>query len=177
MSTTPISISPDAIRAAKSPLTIAAGTCSLLMLIGSFGAWVTANIGGDTSSASGTTPGAYGIWTAILAVAAFALLGARILNVVQSPAKQYLPWGMFGCFAISGILALATWSDLQKVASSAGWAIIQGLAQFSGSSASLGPGWGLILVIVAAVAGCVISFRLARQPLPTVVDASNEEMA
>jgi|SRR5579875_677485 len=170
MSATPSTISASAIRSAMTPLTIAAGACSLLMLIGSFGAWVTVSIGGASESASGTTTGAYGIWTAILAVAAFALLGARVMNAVQPPARQYLGWGMLGCFAISGILGIAAWTDLQKVASSAGWAIVQGLAQFSGSSASLDPGWGLILVIIAAVAGVVISFRIARQWPAAVVD-------
>jgi hypothetical protein len=136
------------------------------MVIGSFGPWVTLSGPGGSLSASGTAQGDHGVWTAILAILALGLLAVRGLESISPKAGQLLAWGALGSFAVAGVLALATWSNLDGVANAQGWggAIgVQAGMQLFGSGVHLDAGWGLIVVVLGAVAGGLCSFLQARR--------------
>ena len=159
----------SASRSPVSPLVAVAGTCALLMIVGSFGAWVTLSSPVGSFSASGTASGVNGMWTAILGVLALGLLGARVLGVTRPDAGLRLEWGALACFAIAGILGFATWTDLTSVANAQGWSGARTVGRLIGVNLDLSAGWGLLAVILAAVAGAVCSLLLARRSLTPVI--------
>ncbi|MGA7670123.1 MAG: hypothetical protein WBW04_06860 [Nitrolancea sp.] len=158
--------------ASRSPVSLVvaiAGTCALLMIVGSFGAWITLSSPVGTFSASGTTSGVNGIWTAILGVLALGLLGARVLGVTWRDAKLPLEWGVLACFVVAGILGFATWTDLTSVANARGWSDARTVGRLIGVNLDLAPGWGLLVVILSAVVGVICSLLLLRGSLATAV--------
>lgn len=135
------------------------------MIVGSFGAWVTLSSPVGSFSASGTASGVNGMWTAILGVLALGLLGARALGVTRPDVGLPLEWGALACFVVAGILGFTTWTDLTSVANAQGWSSARAVGRLIGVNLGLAPGWGLLVVILAAVAGAVCSLLLARRSL------------
>ena len=90
----------SAARSQVSPLVAVAGTCALLVIVGSFGSWVTLSSPVGSFSASGTASGVNGSWTAILGVIALGMVGARVLRITLRDAEVPLEWGALACFIV-----------------------------------------------------------------------------
>ncbi len=123
------------------PLAIAAVASAILVVVGSFGTWVTMT---RFVSAAGTEGD--GMLTAVLGAAALVLILGRFV-ASQPAALRLISFGAAG--ALVGAAAVGIY-DVSEIVRSPLYGII-------------GIGWGLVLVVIAAIVGAIVSAMLALQ--------------
>lgn len=144
---------------AFTPLSIAALVCGLVVIAGSFAAWVTLTSGYSDGSVSfsGTEYELNGKWTAILGVVAVLLILSRLV-IRASDTVRLLAFGAAGCFAVSALLAAYHGVQIER-----GARTIDALYDAIGFSdfIDVGIGAGLIVVIAASIVGFALSLVVA----------------
>lgn len=147
--------------ASVTPAALGVIVCSVLLIVGSFTTWITVSIAGLSTSASGTNGGISDLigtngWVTF--AGALMLLGFACLKAVN-PQPLFRTLTLVIAVVVAGFAVFDLVRIVQKVSAAPSFAPFLSGTPLQGLRPDVNVGWGLIVLVVAALGalGCAIA--------------------